>query len=145
MRKLLEERVEALDMRASIRFAGAIDHERVAEFVALADVAVAPYPRLPFAFYFSPIKLFEYMAAGRAIVASRVGQISEMLTDGVTGLLVDPGGNDELARAIGRLLRDPKLRQQLGNRAREKAEREHTWAGYVQRLTAIYESVLTSV
>ena len=144
MRKLLEERVEKLTLRDAVRFAGAVHHERVAELLTLADVAVAPYPRLPFEFYFSPIKLFEYMAAGKAIVASRVGQLSEIFIDGETALLVDAGSNDELAQAIGRLLRDPGLRERLGNCAREKAAREHTWVGYVHRLTAIYESVLMS-
>jgi glycosyltransferase involved in cell wall biosynthesis len=141
---LLEERVRVMDLRAAVRFTGAVEHERVAEFLHLADVAVAPYPRLPFAFYFSPIKIFEYMAAGKAIVASRVGQLAEILSEGETALLVEPGNGDDLERAMRRLLRDGELRKRLGERARQKAEREHTWTGYAMRLTELYESMVTS-
>jgi glycosyltransferase involved in cell wall biosynthesis len=142
LRGLLEERVRTLDLRGSVRFTGAVEHERVSEFLDLADVAVAPYPRLPFDFYFSPIKIFEYMAAGRAIVASRIGQLAEILGNGETALLVEPGSSGELDSAIRRLLSDGELRRRLGEQARSKAEREHTWTGYASRLTDIYESLV---
>ena len=64
--------------------------------------------------YFSPLKLFEYMAAGRAVVASRVGQVAEVVVDGVTGLLFEPGNLADLASCIRRLRNNAALRKELG-------------------------------
>jgi glycosyltransferase involved in cell wall biosynthesis len=119
---------------------GAVPPERVPGLLASMDVAVAPAPKLA-SFYFSPLKVYEYMAAGRAVVAGRIGQMAELIQDGVTGLLVAPGDPAELASALERLVRDPGLRQRLGQRARHSVEREHTWDAVWER---ILQSVLTS-
>src|SRR5205807_2068305 len=74
----------------AVTFAGGVAHEDVPQHLAAMDVAIAPYPALD-NFYYSPLKLFEYMAAGRPVVASRVGQVAEVVVDGVTGLLFGPG------------------------------------------------------
>ncbi|PYU09922.1 MAG: hypothetical protein DMG29_18540, partial [Acidobacteria bacterium] len=80
------------------------------------DVAVAPYPALD-EFYFSPLKVFEYMAASRAVVASRTGQVAEVVVDGVTGLLYEPGDRAGLVNCIQRLQKDAVLRHELGRKA----------------------------
>lgn len=138
----LEALAGELNLQQRARFTGEVSHARVGELLALADIAVAPYPPLPIAFYFSPLKLFEYMAAGKALVASRVGQIAEVVTDGKHGLLTTPGDVEGLATAISRLLDGDELRRHLGENARGKVTREHTWTRNVARLTAIYEQVL---
>jgi glycosyltransferase involved in cell wall biosynthesis len=89
------------------------------------DVTVAPHPALD-EFYYSPIKLFEYMAAGRAVVASRVGQVAEILVDGETGLLFDPGDSTDLLRCLQQVRTDPTLRQELGKRAKAACS-GYTW------------------
>ncbi len=89
------------------------------------DVAVAPYPALD-DFYYSPIKLYEYMAAGRAVVASRVGQVAETIQDGVNGLLFNPGDRTGLINCLRRLQKDTALRNELGRRA-SAACSDHTW------------------
>ena len=76
--------------------------------------------------------IVEAMACGRAVIASRLGGLPEVIDDGETGLLVEPGDPDELAAAIERLLEDPSLADAMGQRGREKFEREYTWE-------AIYE------
>jgi glycosyltransferase involved in cell wall biosynthesis len=111
------------------------------------DVAVAPYPALP-DFYFSPLKVFEYMAAGRPVVASAIGQLKELLEDGVNGMLVPPGNPAAIAAALERLYCDEELRGRLGQAAREKVVREHTWDNVAQRLLQLCENatdVSTSV
>ncbi|MGA2042197.1 MAG: glycosyltransferase family 4 protein [Roseiarcus sp.] len=85
-------------------------------------------------FFGSPTKLFEYMAMGRAIVASRLGQAAEMLEDGESALLVPPGDADGLARALARLIDDSALRGRLGAAARARAEARHGWGAHVTRL-----------
>jgi glycosyltransferase involved in cell wall biosynthesis len=91
------------------------------------DVAVAPYP--PQAeFYFSPLKVYEYMAAGLPVVASRIGQIEEAIRDGVDGVLCPPGDPEAFAAALLRLADDPLLRARLGRAARESVVAERTWS-----------------
>jgi glycosyltransferase involved in cell wall biosynthesis len=100
------------------------------------DVAVAPYPAIP-GFYFSPLKIAEYMAAGRALVASRIGDIAELITDGSNGLLCEPGDARSFAQAIVRLYCDPGLRAQLGSAARATAERDLGWDNVVARILSM--------
>src|SRR5439155_81035 len=74
----------------AVTFTGAVDFDRIPALLAEMDVAVAPYPDLP-DFYFSPLKVYEYMAAGRAVVASDIGMLPQLIEDGVSGLLYPPG------------------------------------------------------
>ena len=85
--------------------------------------------------YASPLKIFEYMAAGRAIVAPDQANIREILTDDKIALLFDPEREGELWKAITRLIDDPALRRRLGAAARETAERRDlTWLGNAKRI-----------
>jgi glycosyltransferase involved in cell wall biosynthesis len=114
-------------------FTGAVSHDHVPAFLGAIDVAVAPYPKLS-NFYFSPLKIFEYMAAGLAVVASRTGQIAKLIEDGVTGLLYEAGDLDGLVDALDRLRLDPRLRLSLGKAARDAVVRSHTWDSVVKRV-----------
>lgn len=101
-------------------------HDQIPSLLRAVDVAVAPYPPLD-RFYFSPLKVLEYMATGRAIVASRIGQIPTLLAEGQRGLLVPPGDAAALADAIRQLADDDSRRATLGRRAAEAARGEHLW------------------
>ena len=96
---------------------GAVAHDAVPGLLAQMDVAVAPYPPLD-DFYFSPLKLTEYMAAGLPVVASAVGQVPSLITDEHTGLLFEPGDVRALAAALARLQDDKPLLLRLGRAAR---------------------------
>ena len=82
----------------AVQFTGAVPPADVPGLLASMDVAVAPYPMLP-DFYFSPLKVFEYMAAGLPVVASRIGQLATLIEDGVNGLLCTP---DDVLDFVGR-------------------------------------------
>src|SRR2546426_7887542 len=133
LRESLQEKIRQAGLEHEVTLAGKVTHQEVPLYLATMDVAVAPYPDLS-KFYFSPLKLYEYMAAGRAIVASRIGQIAEVIEDGVTGLLVLPGDVDALVAALERLRGDAGLRRRLGEAARAKALRDHTWDAAAQRI-----------
>ena len=124
-------------------FTGAVSHDRVPPLLDACDILVAPH--VPLAdgseFFGSPTKIFEYMAMGKGIVASRLGQIGEVLVDRETALLVEPGNVEELASAIIRLIESEELRTRLGLKAREVAEREHTWAHNARRVLEAYRSL----
>jgi len=124
-------------------FTGAVGHDRVPRLLDVCDILVAPH--VPLAdgseFFGSPTKIFEYMAMGKGIVASRLGQIGEVLVDQETALLVEPGNVDELSSAIVKLVESETLRASLGAKAREVAEREHTWTHNAQRVLEAYRSL----
>ncbi|MGH2538637.1 MAG: glycosyltransferase family 4 protein, partial [Candidatus Promineifilaceae bacterium] len=138
----IEREIEAQRLEAAVSITGLVAQSRVPELLAAADVAVLPYPQLPKELWFSPLKLYEYMGAGKAIVASRSGQIAEVIEDGQNGVLVAPGDVPALAQAIARLLRDPAERDKLGANARQTALERHSWAEHTRRLEDVYRSVL---
>jgi glycosyltransferase involved in cell wall biosynthesis len=124
-----------------VTFTGAVPHEEVPKFLRAMDVAVAPF--LPLEdFYFSPIKLFEYMASGTCVVASRMGQIAEVIHDGIDGLLCLPGDADDLAVQIDRARRSPALRAELAARARTKVLDRYTWRHTAKALVDCVGTVL---
>jgi glycosyltransferase involved in cell wall biosynthesis len=93
-------------------------------------------------FFGSPTKLFEYLAMGKGIVASRIGQVAEVITDDENGLLVEPGDAGGLARAIERLAVDAKLRARLGTAARKTAIDRYTWRHNAARVFDAIRAVL---
>jgi glycosyltransferase involved in cell wall biosynthesis len=139
----VEKRLEAEVARGRVIFTGAVGHERVPRLLDACDILVAPH--VPLAdgseFFGSPTKIFEYMAMGKGIVASRLGQIGEVLVDGETALLVEPGNVRELKEALVRLVEDEGTRRALGVKARETAEREHTWTHNARRVLQAYQSL----
>ncbi len=137
----LKKRVEQLGIDTSVTFTGYIKHDLIPEILAATDVSVAPFRTLPMQFYNSPIKIFEYMAAGKAIVASKIGQIGEILEHGKTGLLVTPGNVQELASAIIRLYKEPNLMRRLGGNAKTEVQK-YTWDIYADTLIEIYNKLI---
>jgi glycosyltransferase involved in cell wall biosynthesis len=121
-------------VRDAVRFTGLVPQEQGPTHLAAMDVLAAPHVENPDGtrFFGSPTKLFEYMAMGRGIVASRLEQIGDVLEDGATALLVPPGDEEALARALVRLVDDPSLRNRLGAAARARALERHTWTANVR-------------
>lgn len=136
----IERSLKAEREAGRVIFAGAVAHDRVPAFLDACDVQVSPH--VPLAggaeFFGSPTKLYEYMAMGKAIVASRLGQIGEALQDEETALLVEPGNAPQLADAILRLGKSPELRDRLGEAARRVAAQRHTWKQNAQRVLDEY-------
>ena len=129
----------ALEARAAERgvlertlFTGAVAPDDVPGWLRMIDVAAAPYPSTGDP-YFSPLKVLEYLAAGAVVVASRVGQLPELIDNGRTGLLVAPSDADALAAALLRLAGDPALRRELAAAGRAEIERSRTWRHVVGR------------
>jgi glycosyltransferase involved in cell wall biosynthesis len=109
-------------------YVGQVAPDRVPRILRTFDLCAMPFPWTPhFAYYASPIKLFEYMASGRAIVASDLPSIAEVVTDGESALLTPPSDVDALAEAIRRLRDDPALRQRLADNAHALVMESYTW------------------
>ena len=135
-RPKLESDLSARALCDAVQLVGQVEHSEVPGLLASLDVAVAPYPRLPH-FYFSPLKVYEYMAAGRAVVASGIGQLRQLIEPEVNGLLCPPGDAAAHAAALERLRRDPQLARRLGQAARTTIQQHHSWNTVVRRLLAL--------
>ncbi|EMI22389.1 glycosyl transferase, group 1 [Rhodopirellula maiorica SM1] len=126
-----------------IRHLGVVPHDELSRHLAAADICLCIYDVSAFGefgFYNSPLKLYEYMAAGRAIIASNVGEIARTLVDQVDGILVGPD-RSEIEDAIMRLLNDPDLRERLGKNARKKAEQFYNWDRVAHQTTTELERI----
>jgi starch synthase len=122
-------------------FTGPVPHDRVPAYLAALDVAVAPYPEGD-SFYFSPLKLFEYLAAARPVIAADVGEISHCVRPGKTGSLYEAGDAAGLARALSELLDDPARAAELGAGGREHVIAEHTWTKTAQTVVRLARTAL---
>jgi glycosyltransferase involved in cell wall biosynthesis len=138
------EIVRDAGLEARTRVLGQVPPSAVPDYVDACDVLVAPHVPLPDGadFFGSPTKLFEYMAAGKAIVASRLGQIAEVLESEKTAILVTPGDPEELAHGLERVTRDPHLRAELGASARHAAVKWHGWEWNARRVVEAYRSLV---
>jgi len=114
---------------------GAVPPDEMPGLLASMDVAVCPYPQQDF--YFSPLKVYEYMAAGLPVVVSRIGQLDELIENEVTGLVIPPDDVMSLVEALSRLLLDYNLRIRLGQAARRAILRDHTWSNIAQCILGI--------
>lgn len=121
-----------------VHFTGLLPPGRVPAHLAACDILVSPHLPLEDGteYFVSPIKLFEYMAAGRPVVASRIGQTPEILEDGRTGLLHPPGDGSAFRAAVLRLASDPDLRRSLAGAGRAVVEERYTWEANVRRSLA---------
>ena len=126
-----------------VHFTGWLPRERMIELLNKSDIGVAPYLKLE-PFYFAPVKILDYMAAGLAIVASEQGYICEMLENGKNGLLVPPGDVLVLANALVQLAENSDLRQRLGKAAREEVARRHTWERTIQGVLSLSQEAIKS-
>lgn len=132
-RENVREDLASRGLAGAAEFTGAVSPEVIPGLLASMDVAVAPYPEGA-NFYFSPLKVYEYLAAGLPVAASDVGQIGASIRDGENGLLCPPGGAAALAEALWRLSRDPVLRVRLGREARRSVLEGHTWDAVAGRI-----------
>ncbi len=138
MAESLRERWIGLGLpRDRFLYAGQVPPAAVPRYLRAFDVCAMPHPATAqFANYTSPLKLFEYMAAGRAIAASDLASWADVLTHEETALLLPPGDAEAWSNAILRLRDDPALRQRLGDAAREKALAQYTWDARAARILA---------
>jgi predicted glycosyltransferase/glycosyltransferase involved in cell wall biosynthesis len=124
-------------------FTGKVDPSEIPGLLASMDVSVAPYPDLD-DFYFSPLKIYEYMAAGLPVIASRIGDLPELIKDGINGFLVPPGDSISLAAVLSKLKSDRDLRLAVGSRARTTVFQSHTWDNNVRRILDLSRMEVTA-
>jgi glycosyltransferase involved in cell wall biosynthesis len=140
-RMQMEELAAELGIVDAVRFTGLIPHSEVPAYINAADVAVVPYPNTKNEMWFSPLKLYEYMACGKAVVATATGQITRVIDHDQNGILVHPEDVQSMADAILQLILDNQLRLRLGQAAREDAVKMYSWDQYVDRLERVFAAL----
>lgn len=143
-RPALEQAIAQRKLTAQVQWTGAVSPEAVPHWLSQMSVAVAPYPASE-NFYFSPLKVVEYMAAELPVVASRIGQLPDIIDDGVTGILYPPGEVTALVQALEHLWRSPQYRKQLGLAARGFVLKHHTWDHIAAQILAIAKASFFNV
>jgi glycosyltransferase involved in cell wall biosynthesis len=131
-REALEHRARQADV--PVTFTGVVPHARVPGYLGALDVAVAPYAAQG-TFYYSPLKLFEYMASGVPVVAADVGDIHHCVRDGETGWLYPPGDVEALASALAAVLANPAAAVRIAVAGREHVRAKHTWHRIARQVT----------
>ncbi|TCH96305.1 glycosyltransferase family 1 protein [Roseococcus sp. SYP-B2431] len=137
----LERLARELGIADRVRFTGLAERAEIPLFIAGFDIALQP-ASVPYA---SPLKVFEYMAAGRAIVAPDQPNLREVLEHGRTALLFDPDAPGAFWRAVQRLAGSAPLRERIGEAARDEVLlRDLTWEGNARRVIAIAEAEIAA-
>jgi len=136
-REEVERRAAALGVDGRVTVTGRVPHAEVPAYLSAMDVAVVAAERTGIA---SPMKLLEYLAMGRAVVAPRTESLADVVHDEETALLFEPDSAPGLAACLARLAADPELRAALGERAAAFVRRERTWERNAERVLALVGS-----
>lgn len=146
----VEERARACGYGDRFRFTGSVPYEDVPLYLALAEAGVAPFqprhhPALQAAgFFWSPLKVFEYMAMGLPVVTSDIAPLNQIVRHGQEGLLVPEGEVDSLARAIDRLMIDSEQARTMGRRARQRVVAHYSWARHCEQLEEVLREAVAA-
>lgn len=112
-----------------VRFFPRLPYEQFLQLVAASDVAAFPFPDTPIYRAKCSARIVDYMSMGKAIVTTAIGQNSDYIVDGVSGILAPPGDEANFGRELEKLLQDPQLRARLGQNAKERVETMFSWGG----------------
>jgi glycosyltransferase involved in cell wall biosynthesis len=145
LREPMRLAVKAHESSGRVIFTGIVAHNKVPDYLDAADILVSPHIPMPdgSSFFGSPTKLFEYMAMGKGIVASRLDQLAKVLEHNRTAVLVTPGDVDELSQAILYLASNEDKRAALGAAARQTVVDHYSWAHNAAR--ALDNSVAANI
>jgi len=136
-RASLEEYITQENINHYFVFTGRLPHEQVPKYIAAMDIAVIPDSNK----YGSPVKLFEYMAMGKAVVAPRLAPMEDVLTEGIDGMLFEPKNKEQLKKLLAALIEDSEKRVWLGQNARRTVYKKHLWVHNAQQIIDIYLNI----
>ena len=126
-------RADRSNIRSRVIFTEAVPYEHMPHYLARAHIGVAPYQpslhgQLQLGFYWSPLKIFEYMASGLPVVTLDIEPLSEIVRVGKEGLLFKEGDVEGLATAIAELVGSPERTAVMGESARKRIVSHYSWA-----------------
>jgi glycosyltransferase involved in cell wall biosynthesis len=139
LKSSLRQLVYDLNLQDKVIFTGAVGHDAIPSYIAASSICVAPFRDTAVTRCKSPLKIVEYMASGKAIVASNVGEVRKMLAG--CGVLTRPDDYRALSEGIIKLLTDADLRHKLGEAARKKAEDQFNWPRTASNIMRAYQKI----
>jgi glycosyltransferase involved in cell wall biosynthesis len=138
-KKSILDRAKYLNVRERVHITGVVEREKVADYVAAFDIALQP----DVVDYASPLKLFEYIALGRAIVAPAKSNILEILTNGENSVLFEPGNKKDFVNAIESLCTNNTMREKISTQARRLiSEKKYYWDCNAKKVLQLYSAFI---
>ena len=142
-----KSRVDRSNIRSRVIFTGAVPYEHMPHYLARSHIGVAPYQpslhgQLQLGFYWSPLKIFEYMASGLPVVTLDIEPLSAIVRVGKEGLLFKEGDVEALAAAIVELVSSPERAAVMGESARKRIVSHYSWAVHCEKLEQVLEEVV---
>ena len=140
----LKQYCNELDLGDNAVIVGPVPHEQVGPFYDLIDIFVVSRPDTRVTRLVTPLKPFEAMAMGKAVIASKLPALEEIIEDGKTGLLYEPENVNSLCSVISTCLNDDELAEKLGHNAREWVMSNRTWNSVVKNYQVAYQFAIDS-
>ena len=138
--KNIERLIETNGLTEAFTLTGGVSHSDIPKYIAAMDIGIAPYCRKE-PFHGSAMKIFEYMAMGKPVIASAQGQLKSIINHGENGLLIEPDDSSGLARAILELGDNKDMLRIMGMKARATAE-SYTWEANAKKVLNTYRSLV---
>ena len=141
----LKQYCDSLGLDDDAVIVGPVPHEQVGPFYDLIDIFVVSRPDTRVTRIVTPLKPFEAMAMGKAVIASKLPALEEIIEDGKTGLLYQPENIDSLCNAISACLKEDGLTENLGHNAKEWVMNNRTWNSVVKNYQIAYQFAIDSM
>ncbi len=138
LREHLRDKIQKLPSgNDSVLMIGSVPHHEIPLYIHLTDVAIIPETNS----YRSPIKMFEYMALAKPVIAPRMPAIQVAIDDGKDGVLFEQGNLEDMKAALIQVLTDPERALELGIRARDKIMSRFTWEKHAENIINIFNTI----
>lgn len=139
----LKNLTKELNIENRFIFTGIVKYDTVNIFISASDLCVAPYiKKRNEKIGISPLKLYEYLACGKPVIASNITGLSDLLEKANAGIVVSPENPQELAKAICELLKNDQLREQFGENGHTYVSQNHSWTIVAKKVVDICENIL---
>ncbi len=137
IRTSIEDKINRLNIARDVTITGRIEHSCISRYANVIDIAVSPMAT----FYASPMKILEYMALRKPVIAPDTDNIRDIIVDGIDGLLFAAGNVSALSSAMGRLVRDRDLQVSMAVNARRKVEMERNWLENAKKVLCMVQEL----
>lgn len=143
MRNKLKSLVKELNIVEDVIFTGTVPYENVPEYINISDVCVAPFTHVRNeSMGLSPLKIYEYLACGKPVVASNIKGVGDLLRNSNSGIEVVPEDPTELANAIIKLLKDEQLMEQMGDYGRKLVVKNYSWEITAKKTIDVFRGII---
>lgn len=138
----LQDLVGSLNLSNNIVFISNVQWSFLVQLLDISDISIIPFRRNNYTQWIQPIKVFEYFSRGKPVIASNLLGISEIVKDGINGVLVPPENIDSITTATIDLLNDERARKKMGEKGRNLVKEQYQWSDITKSLKCIYEMLL---